>query len=103
MEFAFQFSLVVIDLLEEWMRAMMDVVQSGRVKYVGLRAHALRACTMHDGHVDGMQSNLWRACSMRGRSCSLATREPVESRLVAVCKELGVSIVAFSRDNRLTV
>jgi len=76
-----------IDLLEEWMRAMKDVVQSGRVKYVGLseappewlrRAHAIHpvACVQQE----------W----------SLLTREPVESSLVPVCKELGVSIVAYS-------
>jgi aryl-alcohol dehydrogenase-like predicted oxidoreductase len=76
-----------VELLEEWMRSMKVVVDSGRVRNVGLsevpaswlrRAHAILPVT-------AVQQE-W----------SLLTREPMESEVVPVCRELGITIVAYS-------
>ncbi|KAL1496500.1 hypothetical protein AB1Y20_016454 [Prymnesium parvum] len=75
-----------VELLEEWMHAAKRLVESGRVKHVGLsevppqwlrRAHAI--------HPVAAVQQEW----------SLLTRG-LEAELLPTCRELGVGIVAYS-------
>lgn len=76
-----------IEKLEEWMTSLKAIVESGRVRHVGLsevpagwlrRAHAV--------HPVAVVQQEW----------SLLSREPCESEIVPVCRELGIGIVAYS-------
>ena len=76
-----------VEQLEEWMASMKQVVTSGRVRHIGLSevpAAWLRCA--HAIHPVSAVQQEW----------SLLTREPCESDVVPVCKELGISIVAYS-------
>lgn len=76
-----------LEQAEEWMRSMREIVKMGKVKYVGVSEFSpawTRA--MHAIHpVTAMQIE-W----------SLVTRNLVEEILLDCCKELGISIVAYS-------
>ena len=76
-----------VEQLEEWMLAMKRVVESGRVHHVGLsEAPAAWIRRAHSIHPVAAIQQEW----------SLLTREPVESEVVPVCRELGITLVAYS-------
>ena len=78
---------VTVEALEEWMGSMKHIVESGRVKHVGVsEAPAAWLRRAHAIHPLSALQQEW----------SLLTREPIESELVPTCKELGIAVVAYS-------
>jgi len=76
-----------LEQAEAWMRSMKEIVAMGKVKYVGLSEFSPEwTRALHAIHpVTAMQIE-W----------SLVTRNLVEEYLKETCKELGISIVAYS-------
>jgi aryl-alcohol dehydrogenase-like predicted oxidoreductase len=72
--------------IEETVGAMADLVQAGKVRYIGLSEAAAgtlrRACLIHQITALQTEYSLW-------------TRDP-EGEILSVCRELGVGFVAYS-------
>lgn len=76
-----------IEKLEEWMTSLKSIVESGRVKHLGLsEAPAAWLRRAHAIHPVAVVQQEW----------SLLSREPCESEIVPVAIELGIGIVAYS-------
>jgi len=76
-----------VDLMEEWMASMKRVVESGRVKHVGLS----------EAPADWIRrANAVHPVACVQQEWSLLSREPIESQVVPICAELGIGIVAYS-------
>ncbi|KRE85798.1 aldo/keto reductase [Rhodanobacter sp. Soil772] len=73
--------------IEETVGAMADLVATGKVRYLGLSeasgATLERACKVHP--IAALQSEF-----------SLWTRDPQTNGMLAACRKLGVSLVAYS-------
>jgi aryl-alcohol dehydrogenase-like predicted oxidoreductase len=73
--------------IEETVGAMAELVQAGKVRYLGLSeasgATIERACKVHP--IAALQSEY-----------SLWSRDPEENGVLAACRKLGVSLVAYS-------
>ncbi|OZB61992.1 MAG: aldo/keto reductase [Lysobacterales bacterium 14-68-21] len=73
--------------IEETVGAMADLVQAGKVRYLGLSeasgATLERACRVHP--IAALQSEY-----------SLWTRDPETNGMLAACRKLGVALVAYS-------
>jgi len=73
--------------IEETVGAMADLVQAGKVRYLGLSeasgATLERACRIHP--IAALQSEY-----------SLWTRDPETNGMLAACRKLGVALVAYS-------
>jgi aryl-alcohol dehydrogenase-like predicted oxidoreductase len=73
--------------IEETVAAMADLVDAGKVRYLGLsEASGLtleRACNVH--HIAALQSEF-----------SLWTRDPERNGMLDACRRLGVALVAYS-------
>jgi Predicted oxidoreductases (related to aryl-alcohol dehydrogenases) len=73
--------------IEETVGAMAELVQAGKVRHLGLSeasgATLERACAVHP--IAALQSEF-----------SLWTRDPEENGMLAACRKLGVSLVAYS-------
>lgn len=73
--------------IEETVGAMAELVKAGKVRYLGLSEAAgstlERACKLHP--ISALQSEF-----------SLWTRDPEENGMLAACRKLGVSLVAYS-------
>jgi aryl-alcohol dehydrogenase-like predicted oxidoreductase len=73
--------------IEETVGAMAELVQAGKVRYLGLSEASgetlTRACAVHP--IAALQSEF-----------SLWTRDPQENGMLAACRKLGVSLVAYS-------
>jgi aryl-alcohol dehydrogenase-like predicted oxidoreductase len=73
--------------IEETVGAMAELVKAGKVRYLGLSEASgqtlTRACTVHP--IAALQSEF-----------SLWTRDPQENGMLAACRRLGVSLVAYS-------
>ncbi len=73
--------------IEETVGAMAELVQAGKVRYLGLSeasgATLARACKVHP--ISALQSEY-----------SLWTRDPETNGMLATCRQLGVSLVAYS-------
>src|SRR6185312_15009349 len=95
---ATKFGIVTIDLyyqhrvdpnvpIEETVGAMAELVAAGKVRYLGLSeasgATLERACKVHP--IAALQSEF-----------SLWTRDPQTNGMLAACRKLGVSLVAYS-------
>lgn len=76
-----------LEQAEEWMRSMREIVNMGKVKYVGLSEFSPEwTRTLHAIHPVTAVQIEW----------SLVTRNLVEEILLDCCKELGIAIVAYS-------
>ncbi|NUO71528.1 MAG: aldo/keto reductase [Frateuria sp.] len=73
--------------IEETVGAMAELVQAGKVRYLGLSEASgqtlARACAVHP--IAALQSEF-----------SLWTRDPEENGMLEACRKLGVSLVAYS-------
>ena len=73
--------------IEETIGAMAELVQAGKVRYLGLSEASgqtlTRACGVHP--IAALQSEF-----------SLWTRDPEENGMLEACRKLGVSLVAYS-------
>ena len=73
--------------IEETVGAMAELVQQGKVRYLGLSEASARtlarACAVHP--IVALQSEF-----------SLWTRDPEENGMLTACRKLGVSLVAYS-------
>ncbi|SEJ24981.1 aldo/keto reductase [Frateuria terrea] len=73
--------------IEETVGAMAELVQQGKVRYLGLSEASARtlarACAVHP--IAALQSEF-----------SLWTRDPEENGMLTACRKLGVSLVAYS-------
>lgn len=73
--------------IEETVGAMAELVQAGKVRYLGLSEASgqtlARACAVHP--IAALQSEF-----------SLWTRDPEENGMLQACRKLGVSLVAYS-------
>jgi len=73
--------------IEETVGAMAELVQQGKVRYLGLSEASgqtlTRACAVHP--IAALQSEF-----------SLWTRDPEENGMLDACRKLGVSLVAYS-------
>ena len=73
--------------IEETIGAMAELVQAGKVRYLGLSEASgqtlARACAVHP--IAALQSEF-----------SLWTRDPEENGMLEACRKLGVSLVAYS-------